>query len=79
MAVVVVPVRAPVRCRLRTCQVTGNLPTTCQQLQQTLQHTRGVSGHEEIILVSDDCVLMLRRRYRANESAWRAIVLPLFP
>ena len=32
-----------------------------QQLpQQTLQHGRGVSGHEEIILVSDDRVLTLR-------------------
>ena len=31
-----------------------------QLLQQTLQHGRGVSGHEEIILVSDDRVLTLR-------------------
>ena len=31
-----------------------------QQLQQTLQHGRGVSGHEEIMLVSDDRVLTLR-------------------
>ena len=32
-----------------------------QQLpQQTLQHGRGVGGHEEIILVSDDRVLTLR-------------------
>ena len=48
-------------CRLRIARVLTVTGVSAQQLpQQTLQHGRGVSGHEEIILVSDGRVLTLR-------------------